>query len=93
MKETQDSKNVENEGSGQTANAFDEGGGAVREAGKGARRRNAIVGAAILVVVALGVGRWATGTPSLPKTFEDAGKLPQFTRIMSGRPCRPISRR
>ena len=76
MKETQDSKNVENEGSGQTANAFDEGGGAVREAGKGARRRNAIVGAAILVVVALGVGRWATGTPSLPKTFEDAGKLP-----------------
>jgi hypothetical protein len=67
MKETQDSKNAENVALGQDA---------IAQVGEGARRRNAIVVAAILCVVALCVGRWALGTPSLPKTYKDAGKLP-----------------
>ncbi|MBQ5789103.1 MAG: PD40 domain-containing protein, partial [Thermoguttaceae bacterium] len=67
MKETQDSKNAENGALGQDA---------IAQVGEGARRRNAIVVAAILCVVALCVGRWALGTPSLPKTYKDAGKLP-----------------
>ena len=75
MKETQDSKNAENAMEGRNENAV-KGGETFGEGKKGARWRNATVVAAILIVVALGVGRWASGTPSLPTTFEDAGKLP-----------------
>ncbi|MBQ8363734.1 MAG: PD40 domain-containing protein, partial [Thermoguttaceae bacterium] len=76
MKDTQDSRNAETGGAERTTSAVEENAGASRKGEKGTRRRIAILVAAILAVVALGVGRWATGTPSLPKTFEDAGKLP-----------------
>ncbi|MBR4976489.1 MAG: hypothetical protein IKY61_05490, partial [Thermoguttaceae bacterium] len=72
MKETQDSKNAENAVLDQNAGVV----GDVDGASKGTRLRKAAIVATILAVLALAVGRWATGTPSLPKTFEDAGKLP-----------------